>query len=365
MQEAQLTNRPLRSLAVGAARFSMVALMLLTASCGDGSSGSAPPVVSPTPAPTPTPTPTPTATPRPAQTEREIAPATANPALAASDAANFTINPDPAVAPRGRLFVMLPGTGAIPRNYRTIVRTGASRGWHGIGLTYPNAEAVGDLCGGTTDPDCTGNTRREIITGESLSALVAVNAANSITGRLTALLTYLDRTFPTEGWGQFLRNGAVDWSLVTVAGHSQGAGHAAYMAKLFSLDRAVMFSGAGDVGVPGSPIARWFSLPNITPASRQYGFTHTADELVTFALLRSNWNAIGLPAPAGGPVSVDGANPPYGSSNQLSTSADPTAVPPAISTSPRHASPVADVITPSTAQGTPLYAPVWTYLAFP
>lgn len=359
-----MTNRPQQGLAAGFACPAMIAALLLTASCGDGSSGSAPPVVSPTPAPTPTPTPSPTATPRPAQTEREVAPATANPALAASDAANFTINPDPAVAPRGRLFVMLPGTGAIPRNYRTIVRTGAARGWHGIGLTYPNAEAVGDLCSGTTDPDCTGNTRREIITGEALSPLVAVNAANSITGRLTALLTYLDRTFPAEGWGQFLRGGAVDWSLVTVAGHSQGGGHAAYMAKLYNLDRAVMFSSTGDFG-PGNTVARWLSLPNVTPVARQFGFAHTGDEVLPYNLLRANWTAIGLPAPATGPVSVDGASPPYGSSNQLSTSADPTAVPASISTTPRHASPVADVITPSTAQGSLLYAPVWSYLAFP
>ncbi len=311
----------------------------------------------------PTPTPTPVA--RAPQTERDILPSSVSAALPASDAANFVLNPDPAVAPTGRLFVMLPGTGAIPRNYRTVVRTGSARGYHGIGLTYPNATAVGDLRAGTVDPDCTGNTRREIITGDPLSTLVAVDAANSITGRLAALLTKLDRDFPTEGWGQFLRNGTVDWSLVTIAGHSQGSGHAAYMAKLYSLDRTLMFSGPSDVPTPGLGAARWFGLPNVTPVTRQYGFTHIDDELVPYALVQNNWAAIGLGTVGGTPVSVDTASPPYGGSRQLYTAATPSMLGQVVSAFPKHASPVADGITPSNPQGTPLYAPVWTYLAFP
>ncbi len=341
-----------------------IALALCLAACGGGSSGSTT-AASPVPSPAPAPAPVPVPTPAPVQVEREILPVTVAPALPASDAANFVINPDPAATARARLFVMLPGTGAIPRNYRTVVRTGAARGYHGIGLTYPNATAVGDLCAASVDPDCAGNTRREIITGENLSALVAVDTANSISGRLTTLLAYLDRTYPAEGWGQFLTAGAVDWSRVTVAGHSQGSGHAAYMAKLYSLDRAVMFSGPGDVPTVGLANAKWFSLPNVTPVSRQYGFTHSDDELVPFALVRSNWSAIGLDAPGGTPFLVDGAATIYGNSHQLHTKADPSALGIAVNPAPRHSAPVADGITPSNAQGTPLYAPVWIYLAFP
>lgn len=331
--------------------------------CGGESSGGTPPVVLPTPAPTPAPTPTPT--PRPAQVERDILPATANAVLPASDAANFTVNPDPAVAPRGRLFVMLPGTTAIPRLYRSVVRTGAARGWHGIGLTYPNATTVGDFCAPTNDPNCTGNTRREIITGDNSSSVVTVDSANAITGRLVSLLSYLNRTFPAEGWGQYLRGGTVDWALVTVAGHSQGAGHAAYMAKLFSLDRTVMFSGPADLPVGGDSAARWFSLPNITPVSRQYGFTHLDDELVPYNFVRANWTAIGVPAPGGAPFLVDGVSAPFGGSNQLYTRAAASQTASAGTPWPFHASPVVDVATPLEAQGRPLYAPVWIYLAFP
>jgi hypothetical protein len=340
-----------------------LALLLCLTGCGDGSSGGSTPAPTPTPTPSPTPSPTPTPTPsptpRPAQVEREVTPFTVNPGLPASDVPNFEINPDPAVAPKGRLFVMLPGTGAAPRNYRTVVRTGAARGYHGVGLTYVNGTAVAELCSTTTtDLDCAGNARREIITGENVSTLVTVSANSSVAGRLAALLDYLNRTYPAEGWGQFLSGGAVNWSLVTVAGHSQGAGHAGYMTKLYSLDRAVMFSGPADVPAAGQTAARWFSLPNVTSTSRQYGFTHGDDEIVPYSLVRANWTAIGLGSAT--PFLVDGAAAPYGGGNLLYTQAAPS-----IAGGSRHSSPVADVFTPLNAQGAPIYAPVWNYMAFP
>ncbi len=340
-------------------------VLTLLAGCGGETAGGAPPVTLPAPAPGPAPAPTPTPTPRPASVEREISPPTVDPAVSASNGNYVAINPDPAETPRGRLFVMLPGTGAVPRFYRGIARTGAARGYHSIGLAYPNDTAVGDLCAGIADPDCTGNTRQEIITGESVSALVTVNSANAITGRLTALLAYLDRTYPTEGWGQYLRAGTVDWSLVTVAGHSQGSGHAAYMAKLYSLNRTVMFSGPADVPATGGLTARWLSLPNVTPASRQYGFTHVDDELVPFSLVRTNWTGLGLDAPGGAAFSVDGMSAPFGNSHQLSTRAAAGVAPGPITLFPFHSATVADVVTPANAQARPLFEPVWIYLAFP
>ena len=274
-------------------------------------------------------------------------------------------NPSPLVTAKSKLFVMLPGTGGIPRNSRELLRTGPPRGYHVIGLTYPNAIAIGDVCQGTTDANCTGNARRETITGEDVSALTQVNTNNSIVGRLTRLLAYLATTYPNEGWVQFLRNGSVDWSLVTVGGHSQGSGHAAYMAKLYSLDRTVMFSGPSDIGVGGQPAA-WLTLPNVTPALKQYGFTHVSDGLVPYALARNNWSILGLDA-AGAPVLVDGTTTPFGNSHQLATNLAPDPVPPGAGPLPSltHLSPAIDTITPHNAQGVPVYAVVWSYLAFP
>jgi hypothetical protein len=296
--------------------------------------------------------------------ERELSPTTANPAVTTNTAAHFVVTPNPAVVAQNRLFVMLPGSGAIPRFYREIVRTGASRGYHAVGLTYPNDTAVGDLCRPSLDPDCAGKARREILTGVDHSPVVSVNRDGSIIGRLEDLIRYLDRTFPTEGWGRLLVSGQLDWSRITVAGQSQGSGHAAYLGKLHALDRIVMFSGPADVGLTTTTPAPWLSLPNVTSASRQFGFTHTDDELVPLALINQNWTLLGL-SEFGPNTSVDGAVPPYGLSRRLVTSAPPNPNPVAFVQQPRHSSTVADAVTPRDAQGAPLYRPVWIYLAFP
>jgi hypothetical protein len=293
-----------------------------------------------------------------------LSPTTANPAVTTNTAAHVVITPNPAVVAQNRLFVMLPGSGAIPRFYREIVRTGASRGHHAVGLAYPNDTSVFDLCAPSPDPDCAGKARREILTGADLSPVVSVNRDGSIIGRLEDLIRYLDQTFPSEGWGSLLVSGQLDWSRITMAGHSQGSGHAAYLGKLFSLDRIVMFSGPSDVGLTPTTPAPWLSLPNVTPASRQFGFTHTGDELVPLALVGQNWTLLGL-SEFGPNTSVDGATAPYGLSRRLVTSAAPNPMPIGPVPQPRHSSPVVDAVTPLDAQGAPLYRPVWTYLAFP
>lgn len=336
---------------------------LMVGACGGGSA-SAPPVVVTPPAPPPVPPPPPPAPPPPpvASVEREVAPAVTSSAINIALSPHIVINPDPAVTQKGRLFVMLPGTGGIPRNQRLILRTGAARGYHAVGLTYPNDQAITDLCGNSPVDDCTGLARREVLTGEDTSPLVAVDAGNSIKARLTALLTYLAATYPNEGWGQFLAASRPDWSRITLAGHSQGAGHAAYAAKLYGLDRTVMFSSPGDTGAAPGALAPWLSLPNVTPVSRQYGFTHTADELAPYALVTASWGRIGLGA-FGGPVSVDTAAPDFGGSHQLSTSAAPNPASPR--GAPMHGATVVDVSTPLAPGGEPLFRPVWIYLAFP
>lgn len=329
-------------------------LLALTACGGDD-------VVRSTSGGGPTPAPPPAVI---ASVEREISPATVNPQITAHVAAHFALNPSPAAAARGRLFVMLPGTTGIPRFYRQIVRAGAARGYHGIGLTYPNDEAVGTLCAPTADPDCPGDTRREIILGENASTVVSVDSANAIVPRLAALLAYLHTTFPNEGWGQYLSGGQPVWSRIVIAGHSQGGGHAAYLAKLFVLDRSVMFSSPSDVSTVPNIAANWLQLPNMTPASRQYGFAHTQDELVPLDLIAFNWQALGL-GEFGAQTLVDGVTAPFSNSRRLVTSLPPNPNPPGPVPAPNHSATVLDAVTPLNAAGRPVYTPVWEYLAFP
>ncbi len=301
---------------------------------------------------------------QPAQSvERPIAPAETDPAINLALDAHYAINPSPTVTPAGKLFIFFPGTGAVAQNYRLILRAGAARGYHAIGITYPNEDAISTLCDNNVDIDCHGKARQEVITGENLSTRVDVNPTNSIVNRIARLLNYLNTQYPGEAWGQFLNAGQPIWSKITVAGHSQGGGHAAMMTKLYGLDRAIYFSSPGDWRNAADVPATWMTArANVTPPSRQYGFAHLRDPLISYTTrIVPIWQALGL-ATFGVAVSVDGNQPPYNGTRQLFTNADPTAFP---SLSPTHNATVVDVSTPKATDGSPLFSLVWDYLAFP
>ncbi len=324
-------------------RIPVAALLgILLAGCGNGSSAPATP-------------------PAPKSVERQIAPKATDPEIDVNLEPHIVINPDPSVAAKGRLFVFLPGTGALPSQYRLILRTGAARGYHAIGLNYPNADAVGVLCAGGEDADCSWNVRREIITGADAGPLVDVNHANSIENRLRMALAYMQAHYPSEGWGTYLVDGAVEWSRVVVAGHSQGGGHAAAIAKLHAVYRAVYFASPADWDLARNEPPPWLSQSGATEASRQYGFTHVRDATVPLAHLAETWPALGLHA-FGDPFSVDNAVAPYGNSHQLTTDAVPHQTGGPL---PYHAAPVFDAATPLTGGGAPLYTSVWIHLCFP
>lgn len=300
----------------------------------------------------------------PASTERDVGPATTDAAITTDLEAHIAINPSPAVGAKQRLVVMLPGTGAIPAQYRLILRSGAARGYHTIGLNYPNGQAVGTECLIDNDVDCHGKLRLETIVGENMSPHISVNEANSLLNRLRKLITHLHTVAPNEGWGAFMVNGQPDWARITVAGHSQGGGHAAYLTKMYSLDRAVYFSSPADWRSDVDRPATWITaMPAVTPASRQYGFEHIDDNLVPYSIATGNWRALGLDA-FGGVASVDGSASPYGGSHQLSTNATPHNGG-GVVISPTHGATVSDDSTPRTGAGTPMFEPVWAYIVFP
>ncbi len=317
-----------------------VAVQLLVACGGGGSSQSVDP---------------------PASTERELSPVAIDARVETATEPHVVINPPASVAAAGRLLVFLPGTEGVPALYRQVLRTGAARGYHAIGLNYPNGLAVGVLCAGATDPDCFWDIRREVITGRDLSARVSVAEPEAIDTRLGKALEYLAQRYPDEGWSQFLDSGVPVWSRIVVAGHSQGGGHAAVIAKLRPVARAVYFAAPADWdGLTDAPAA-WMSTAGQTPAGRQFGFGHLRDPLVPHDQVLRNWTALGL-ASFGAATSVDGTAAPYGGSHMLHTNATPE---PGLAASPFHGAPVLDSVTPLAPDRTPLYAPVWTYLAFP
>lgn len=298
----------------------------------------------------------------PASSERELSPVAIDPRVDTATEPHVAINPAPTAVAADRLFVFLPGTEGTPSLYRYVLRVGAARGYHAIGLSYPNALAVGVLCSNSGDAECFWDVRREVITGSNLSARIDVNEANSIDTRLAMALGYLARTFPEEGWGRFVEGGVPVWSRIVVAGHSQGGGHAGVIAKLRPVQRAVYFAAPADWDTATDAPASWMARAGQTAAERQYGFGHLRDPLVPNDQVLRAWTALGM-AGFGAATRVDGVSSPYGGSRMLTTDAPPAL---GISASPFHGAPVLDTVTPlADDRTTPLYAPVWIYLAFP
>ena len=334
-------------------------LASLVAACGGGSSPAPAPVPAPpAPTPAPPPPPPPPAPAPPSVVNTDLLPQTIDPAVTSALGTHVAINPSPAVVARGRLFVFLAGTGAPPTAYEKILLAGAARGWHALGLNYPNPTEVGVLCAGTApSEECFWNVRREIVTGVDLSTKVSVGPDDAIVTRLAKALAYLQANFPDQGWGQYLLgDGSIDWSKLVVGGHSQGGGHAGVMAKLYAMHGACYFDSPADWDiVPGAP-AGWEAYPNITPVAAQYGFTNTLDTTVPWDQLAPIWQGMGLAA-LGAAASVDAGAAPYGGSHMLTTTTSVSG------TTGLHSLTVADFATPVVA-GAPLFDPVWGYACF-
>jgi hypothetical protein len=250
---------------------------------------------------------------------------------------------NPYVERRGVLYVHLPGTGGVPANSELVLREAALQGVPAIGLTYPNRRTVNSLCDGRTTA-CPGAVRNEIVNGVDSSPLVSVNVANSVVNRLTKLLQHLSRLQPGFGWDTYLDGAEPRWERIVVGGHSQGAGHAAFIATQHRVARVAMYAGAHDT-VDGR-FADWLQ-PGATPGERFFGFVHREDGAIVKQL---GWQRLGA---TGALTPVDGATPPYGGNHMLVTDV-PSANP--------HGSVVVDARTPKRADGTPLFAPVWRHL---
>lgn len=93
---------------------------------------------------------------------------------------------------------------------------------------------------------------------------------------------------------------------------SQGGGHAAYIAKQHSVDRAVYFGSPADANASG--LAPWVSAVGTTPGPRQAGFTHLRDQLATLTVVSATWRVLGL---GGALTLVDGVAAPYGGATPL------------------------------------------------
>lgn len=204
---------------------------------------------------------------------------TVNPAVTGAGIARATslhqVVLDPWVSRRGSLVLTIGGTGSTTTEFSFVQQVAAAAGYHVLGLDYPN-QVISTVCQKRTEPSCFDDYRAEIITGVDVSPLVSVNRTNSILNRTVRLIEHLATTHPKEGWSQYLLpDGSLDWSRIVLIGHSQGAGHVAYISKMFTVQGIVMMSGPHDKYVGG--LANWVLVPGKTPVDRLFAFFHAQD----------------------------------------------------------------------------------------
>ena len=176
-----------------------------------------------------------------------------------------------------RLVVFLPGTALAPDDYSALIADFSLHGFHALGLFYPSAEGQNG-CGRSrtatpVDLNCTFRERLRVLTGEAVSTHTNITQPDSIVGRVSKALAYLGAP-----WTRWLdAAGSPRWERIVVAGHSNGADHAAFLAKTYRTARALFFSGPNDwVGQSRygtySVSAPWLFESGATPPALRYGF---------------------------------------------------------------------------------------------
>ncbi len=264
----------------------------------------------------------------------------------------------PKATPRERLLVFLAGTGGTGTGAVYFCSTAAEQGYHAVNVTYPSSIAA-TIVRNESDRNAFFNLRLEIIEGGDKSKFIEVNRANSIENRLIKLLHYLDKNRPAEKWGQYLdRSGQPIWAKIAVAGHSQGAGHAAVIGTLHEVDRVVMTGGPKDYDRQAGKPAAWYSMPPKTPINRFFNFNHIQDRQgADYDEQLEVCRVMGMDK-AGAPVNVDAEKPPFKHTRILTTNYPGTA----LESGPAHVSVMSDGATPRTKDGSLLFKPVWVYM---
>jgi len=218
-------------------------------------------------------------------------------------------------------------------------------GYRSIGLMYDDSPAVNVVCPRDPDPQCNEHFRQKRIYGDNVTGVIDDSPAESIVNRLTKLLQYLAMQHPHEGWDGYVAGGTLDWSRIAVAGHSQGAGMAAFIAKDHEVCRVLLFSSPWDFHAPDEQLAAWLSKPSATPLDRWYAVYHAREPMA--ALIARAYVALGIL-----PAQIRVLNLDPNRSTTVSAHGDMI----------YHTSVVGDFTTPLTASGTPAYMPDWLFM---
>lgn len=222
-----------------------------------------------------------------------------------------------------KLFLFIGGTNSSSStDYNALRLHAANLGYDFINLSYPNTVAAASLAN-NTDSLAFDKYRQEVCFGTPESGAVTVDTLNSIYTRTLKLIQYLDLTYPSQNWGQYLATSStLEWSKIAVGGHSQGSGHAAYLAKQFDVERVLMFSGPNDYSNSFSRSAHWLRQAGITPVGEHFVYLSLNDEVVDFSKQFTDITGLGM-LTNDDTTHVDLTSSPYGNSHCLYTTQSP------------------------------------------
>jgi hypothetical protein len=225
-----------------------------------------------------------------------IKPSDTDPAIKRFDRLHYVLfNQDSALT--ANLLVFLPGAFGKPPGPTAFLHAAADAGYRVISIDYNDEPAVAVFCP-RKPAACSGNFRRMRIYGDGISIDPSLDntKAETIVNRLVKLLTYLDSRDPQQNWSAYLEGGAPNWSRIVLAGQSQGAGMAAYIAKEELVGRVILFSSPWDfVASNGNArvLAPWIATPAKTPPERWFGGYHQRENEAS--LLAKSYAALRIP----------------------------------------------------------------------
>jgi hypothetical protein len=271
---------------------------------------------------------------------------------------NHQIFINPTCPSKDKLLLHLVGSYDDTESTTLFPSLAADSGFHVIVLHYPNLIPVTTQCRNNTDIDCHWKYRQELTFGEDTHSVLTVDTSNCILNRFEKVVQYLDANFSSENWNSFLLNGdSINWPKITISGHSQGGGHAAFMGKHFDLDRVIMFASPNEYSATYSAAAPWISMPGITPASKHYGMGNLYDDAIDFSEQYLVWNGLNM-LPFGDTVLVEQANCPYNDTRMLYTNDTTAGNFPA----PWHSCMLLDTVVPLDGGNQPIFIEPWQYL---
>lgn len=129
---------------------------------------------------------------------------------------------NPTCPPQNTLVVHLVGSYDNPSSTLLFPSVAANKGFHVVSLKYPNGTAAQSACGGSSDPNCYSNFRKEIIEGFDYSTDVNVDTIDCINNRLLKLLQYLELNNPGQNWSNYFSGNTILWNSINISHLKKG-----------------------------------------------------------------------------------------------------------------------------------------------